>query len=122
MSANKAFPSIEIELGGESLELVCNYRTIFNYEKIKGEPLSSVLSNPANLGSINTIATFIYSCIQGKKKHYSLDWVLENLNPNLIQKMIREHLPACINAAFLDDEEVEQEKKDEKTENPQAKK
>ena len=36
--------------------------------------------------------------------------------------MIREHLPACINAAFLDDEEVEQEKKDEKTGDPQAKK
>lgn len=121
MSANKAFPSISIELGGEPVELICNYRTIFNYEKIKGEPLSSVLSNPANLGSINTIATFIYSCIQGKQKHYTLDWVLENLTPSLIHKMIREHLPACLNAAFLEDEEVEQEKKDEKSDKAQAK-
>lgn len=111
----KAHPEFEVEIGGEKLTVVCNYRTIYNYELAHGKPISSLLFDPTKVASVTVAVDFLTAAFKGKGKKYTREWILDNLEPSILTKVLNEVMPAAINAAFVTPEEVKQEKKDEKT-------
>lgn len=111
--ANKADPRIELEIGGEAVEVVCNYRTIFNYEKSTGKPLASVFQNQWEIASTVTLVEFLHAAIKHQNKKFTKEWILDNIDPVLFRKFTNEVMPKIIANCYLAEEEASEEKKEE---------
>jgi len=112
-NVNKAAPHYDIEIGGETVRVVCDYRTIFNFEEETGKVISSFFSQPKEISSIYNIIEFIYASIKHLDKKYTKDWVKDNLTPKLVQLFTKEVWAVTLKAAWVEPEDSEKEKKDD---------
>lgn len=112
METNKAYPKFVIDIGGDTVTIVCNYRTIFNYEMVSGSPFYELVRDRKKSTAISALANFLYASIKDQNPKYTLDWVLDNFSTELIIKLTSEVLPKAIESAFIGKKEIEQEKKD----------
>jgi|688.fasta_scaffold206005_2 hypothetical protein len=114
--AEKAHPHIDLEIGGDTVPVVCNYRTIFNYEKSTGKPLASIFANQWEIASAVTIVELLHAAIKHIDKKYTKEWILDNLEQKVFQKFTNEIMPKLIQACYVAESDAEQEKKGEATE------
>lgn len=119
-NAEKAHPEIDLEIGGDTVPVVCNYRTIFNYEKATGKPLASIFTNQWEIASAVTIVELLHAAIKHIDKKYTKDWILDNLEQKIFQKFTNEIMPKLIQSCYVAEEEANQEKKDETPEEPKV--
>lgn len=110
-NADKLIPEFEIEIGGEKVKIVANYRTIYNFEEVSGKPLISILEDPKTISGIKFNADLIYSAIRHLGRKYTLDWVLENINVEIISHMVQNVTMKLINATYVSKAEAEEAKK-----------
>jgi hypothetical protein len=100
----------QLNIGGKTFDITCNYRTIYNYEQLSGTSLYALATDKQKLVSITTVANFIYAAT--KEKGVSLDWVLENLTRELILQVANEIIPKVFQTAYVGSKDLtEQEKK-----------
>jgi len=111
--AAKIDPKVEFSIGGETVEIVCNYRTIFAYEKATGKPLASVFQNQWEIASTVTIVEFLHAAISKQDKKYTKDWILDNLDQKVFHQFTNVVMPKIIANCYVAEEEVDSEKKDE---------
>lgn len=110
----KAYPEHELLIGGEVVKVVCDYQTIFNYEKSNGRPLASLFSDPNSIMSVVNAVEFLHAAIKHQNKKFTKEWILANFEPRIMKQMSGEIFPAAVNAAFVEEQEAEQEKKEPK--------
>lgn len=121
-NTEQTHPEVELEIGGEVVSVVANYRTIFNFEKATGKPFATILNDKYAMFSVEVTAEFIHAAIKNQNKKFTKDWILDNLNPEIMKKLGNDVYPRVVRACFLGEDEAEQEKKDEKTEEATPKK
>lgn len=111
----KVIPEFEIRIGGETLTVKASYRTIFQFEKNTGRPLASLFhSEKMHFASIEVICEFIFAAIAHlDRRKFTRDWILENLEPNIIKSFTNDIFPAVINAAFVGKSESDESEDDQ---------
>jgi len=105
-NADKAYPYFDLEIGGETVGIICDWKTIYNYEKLSGRGFTSLLEGT----SFSVCVDFLHAAIGHKKKEYTKEWILKHFNKDLWMKIGAEVIPHCLKAAMVDSETEESEK------------
>ena len=106
---NKAFPSYEIEIGGDKIKITCDWKTIYNFEKSNGRSVTALVKS--DFQSISTAVDFLFAAIAHQDaRKYTKEWICENMSKGLWLHLGGEVIPSAIHAAMLDFEQVEEAK------------
>lgn len=99
---NNVDPRIVVKIGGQEIAIECNYRTIYDFEKLSGKSIFDLASRKSL--SFGILAEFLTAAIAAKNpKVYSVNWVLDNMTPKLFAQLRDEIIPQSITYAFIDE-------------------
>lgn len=110
-NADKVIPEFDLEIGGKKFKIAANYRTIYNFEEVSGKPLISFMDDLKNITSVKFNADLIYSAIKHLSREYTLEWVLDNINVEVISHMVQNVTMKLISATYVTKSEADEAKK-----------
>lgn len=108
---DKAFPAHDVEIGGVTVKVTCDWKTIYNFEKAAGRSITSL--NQTDFQSVSTAVDFLFAAIGHQDRKYTKEWICENMSKGLWLKLGGEIIPSAIHAALMDFEQVEEAKNDQ---------